>query len=232
MMRSSLLLLTILSTVCFSFNVHASADEANFLKKAAEQYMLAQFPKDGPGRLEAQSGKIDEKRNYGGRCEGYLTAQLVGKRITRNSQVKLSCSNPQNKWDVIVPVTVRRLIPTVTASTNLPRRTLIEEQMLQESWVDSELNTQAAVTDASLLIGSRLKRDIKSGEQIKNGDYCMVCRGDNVTIEAQTANLAVKTQGIAMADGNLGDQIQVRNIKSRRLISAIVSSSGTVKVGL
>ena len=60
----------------------------------------------------------------------------------------------------------------------------------------------------------------------------MVCRGDNVTIEAQTANLAVKTQGIAMADGNLGDQIQVRNIKSRRLISAIVSSSGTVKVGL
>ena len=232
MKKSRLFLLSFLIAVCFNDPALANQEDAAFLRKAAEQYMLAQFAKTPGMKREDSAGNIDEGKNYGGRCEGYLTAQLQGRRIQRNNQVKMVCKKPSGGYTVLVPVTVRKLIPTLTAVQNLPRRTVLDESMLSQSYVDADLNSAQAVTDITLLEGSRLKKDIKAGEQIKNGDFCMVCRGDPVAIEAKTGSLSVKTSGQALSDGNYGDQVQVRNTKTRKLVNGLVTAPGVITVPL
>ncbi len=210
----------------------ATRAEAEFLRTVAEQYVLAQFPQgqQGGARIDVKAARLDERRDYGGKCEGYLTAELQGSRITRSSQVKISCARPGAGYTIYVPVTVRRLIPSVTAAQNLPRSTVIGPGMLKEDYVDESTNSQAAVNDAQALQGVKLKRDIREGEQIRNGDFCMVCRGDPVNIEAVTSNLSLKAQGETLTDGNLNDQVQVRNSKSKKVITATVTGAGTVRV--
>ena len=231
MYKAGLYLLTIAIMLCLSTQALANKEDAAFFKKAAEQYMLAQFPKDNSAvKIEVKAGTIDESRDYGGRCEGFLTAQLQSRRILRNSQVKLSCSRPDNSWTLVIPVTIRRLVPSVTAQVNIPRRSVIDESMLSESYVDADVNSASAINDISALVGSRLKKDIKAGDQIKSGDFCMICRGDDVTLLAKTGALSVKTQGQAMSDGNLGDKVQVRNTKSRKIVTGTVTGAGIVQV--
>lgn len=231
MYKARLYLLTIACMLCLNTQALANKEDVAFFKKAAEQYMLAQFPKDNSSaKIEVKAGTIDESRDYGGRCEGFLTAQLQSRRIMRNSQVKLSCNKPDHSWTLVIPVTIRRFVPTVTASVNIPKRSVIDENMLSESYVDADVNSASAINDVAALVGSRLKKDIKAGDQIKNGDFCMICRGDNVTLLARTGALSVKTQGQAMSDGNLGDQVQVRNTKSRKVVTGIVTSAGIVQV--
>ncbi len=231
MYKAVLYPLTIACMLCLSTQAQASKEEAAFFKKAAEQYMLAQFPKDNSSnKIEVKAGFIDESRDFGGKCEGYLTAQLQSKRIMRNSQVKLSCNKPNHSWTLMIPVSVRRLVPTVTAIVNIPKRSVIDESMLEASYVDADVNSVSAINDVNALVGSRLKKDIKAGDQIKSGDFCMICRGDNITLLAQKGSLSVKTQGQALSDGNLGDQVQVRNTKSRKVVTGIVTQAGIVQV--
>lgn len=236
MKRTSLL--TAISAFTLTFFISSSAQatraEAEFLRTVAEQYVLAQFPKntDSLSKIEVEAAKLDERRDYGGKCEGYLTAELQGSRITRSSQVKITCSKPGSGYTVYVPVTVRRLVASVTAAANLPRSTVISPDMLKEGFVDENTNSQSAVNNPDELTGVKLKRDIKEGDQIKKGDFCMVCRGDPVNIEAVTSNLSLKASGEALSDGNLNDQVQVRNSKSKKVITATVTAAGTVRVRL
>jgi flagella basal body P-ring formation protein FlgA len=211
---------------------HATRAEAEFLRTVAEQYVLAQFPnnQNQDFRIDVKAARLDERRDYGGKCEGYLTAELQGSRITRSSQVKITCSKPGAGYSIYVPVTVRKLIPSVTAAADLPRSTVITRDLIKEDYVDQSTNSQAAVNDPGALIGAKLKREVKAGDQFHSGDFCMVCRGDPVNIEAVTSNLSLKAQGEALTDGNLNDQIQVRNAKSKKVISATVTAAGTVRV--
>ena len=234
-MKSASLLIGLTAAAACAFmpaSALATSAEAEFLRTVAEQYVLAQFPQglqDG-AKIDVKAARLDERRDYGGKCEGYLTAELQGSRITRSSQVKITCAKPGAGYTIYVPVTVRRLIPSITAATSLPRATVIGPGMLKEDYVDESTNSQAAINDAKVLEGAKLKRDIRQGEQIRNGDICMVCRGDPVNIEAVTSNLSLKAQGEALTDGNLNDQVQVRNSKSKKVITATVTASGTVRV--
>lgn len=61
---------------------------------------------------------------------------------------------------------------------------------------------------------------------------CMVCKGDLVTIFAKTGTLTIKTTGFALQDGNVGEQIRVKNQKSGKTISARVQDVKSVAVNL
>ena len=72
----------------FPVTVNASHADAEFLTNVAKQYMLAQFPANsGDKKYVVKVSKIDPNRNYGGKCTGYLTAEL------QNSEIKKSIKN-------------------------------------------------------------------------------------------------------------------------------------------
>ena len=87
-----------------------------------------------------------------------------------------------------------------------------------------------AVSDPNILVGSRLKRDVKEGDQIRSNSFCVVCKNDKVSIVAKSHGLALKTMGIALDDGGINQSIRVRNLKSQKVISAVVSAPSEVQV--
>jgi flagella basal body P-ring formation protein FlgA len=58
----------------------------------------------------------------------------------------------------------------------------------------------------------------------------MVCKGDIISIFAKTSTLTIKTQGVALKDGNLGEQIQVKNQKSGKIVSGRVKDVDSIEV--
>ena len=58
----------------------------------------------------------------------------------------------------------------------------------------------------------------------------IIKRGDVVMIIAKAGALSVKSAGVAINDGRLGQQIQVKNKASKRIVVARVISSKQVQV--
>jgi len=56
----------------------------------------------------------------------------------------------------------------------------------------------------------------------------LVNKGDSVIIQAQISGLSIRTQGVALEDGSLGEQIDVMNSRSQKVIRAYVISRGVV----
>ena len=81
-----------------------------------------------------------------------------------------------------------------------------------------------------MILGSKARRDIRAGEQITVSDFSVIAKGDIVTIVASTNNLEIKTQGQALEEGKVNDLIQVKNVKTKKVIQAVVTGPNTVKV--
>ncbi len=221
----------LLMAISGTLQVGATVQEAEFLRKVAEQYVLAQFQNRSDDiRVQVEAGRLDERRDYGGKCEGYLTAQLRGNEIRTTSQVMISCDQPGNKYTLYIPVQVSILTPALVAARNLTKGNVISPDDLATVYIDENTNLTTAVSDPNILVGSRLKRDVRQGDQIRSNGFCVVCKNDKVNIVARSHGLSLKTSGIALQEGNINESIQVRNLKSEKVISAVVTAPGEVQV--
>ena len=102
--------------------------------------------------------------------------------------------------------------------------------MLEKKFVNENLILNQSITDSSLIIGSKTKKDIRAGDFLKISDLCLVAKGDVVTISARSHGLEIKASGIAMEEGKLNETIAVKNIKSGKIIRALVKSANSVEV--
>lgn len=207
------------------------ADESKFYKKVAENYILAQF-RDSQSNIKivAKASDIKTNRELNTKCLGYLTAQLQGSEIQATSHVKIICKEPDNSFTLRIPVKVQKLIPSIVASKNLSRNTVITDEDLEENYVDMNTNMQNSIIDKNILIGSRLKTNIKQGQHFKASNFCVVCKGDSIVIEAKKGGLTLKTTGTAQEDGYINETIEVKNNKSKKSIKAIVVAPALVRV--
>lgn len=213
--------------------VNANGQDAQFLRTVAEQYILAQFQNidTSTTKITVQAANLDNNRNYGGRCPGYLTAELQGNEIKKTSIVKIVCKEPNNNYTIFVPVEVNKLEKSIVAARDLSKGTIIAPSDLQEQFIDNNRILSTAVNDPSILIGSKTKKIISQGSQIRKANICVVCKGDKVTIEAISHDLSLKTTGQSLEDGNLNEQVRVKNIKSGKTILATVNGPSSVIVG-
>ena len=60
----------------------------------------------------------------------------------------------------------------------------------------------------------------------------MVCKGDAINIYASTKGLQIKTTGVALEDGTLGEQILVENKKTGKVLNARVDGVESVQVNI
>ena len=89
------------------------------------------------------------------------------------------------------------------------------------------------VTDRSEIIGRRVLRMVSSNKFILGsnlGQPLMVKRDDVVTVIARRGNIYIEVTGRALQDGSKGDIIKVRNIDSKRLLTAEVISDDKVAI--
>jgi flagella basal body P-ring formation protein FlgA len=145
-----------------------------------------------------------------------------------NVSVKVSC--PNTNWYLFTSVQVEQTKPVVVTSETMSPGALLTERNLYIADIPINRLRGSTYSDTQYLIGARLKRRVRPGQIINNGMLCFVCKGDKVTIIAQSSGLSLKVSGIAQQDGNLGDTIRVQNAQSKKMVSATVSSTSEVSI--
>lgn len=130
--------------------------------------MLAQFQEEKGKRYEVSVGRVDAKKDYGGKCPGFLTARLQDGKIKKNNVVVINCARKDHPFTVNVPVNVTVLREVTVAKDNIPRGSVISEDLIDTVFIPETANTAATITDIRSIVGAKARKDIKAGEQLKN----------------------------------------------------------------
>lgn len=212
------------------------ADDALFedqasLEQAIHDYLEPQFTSIKGSRFELEINNIDPRLRLG-KCSLPLDLSPLGRNELRGKiNIKIACTSPS--WGIFVPVQINSFEPVVVSLVSLPRDTVISANILGLREMEtSSLNypffrsiEQVVGTTASRAIQANsviFTNMVKAAEAVKNGD--------NVIIKATVGALVVRIKGQALQDGAVGEQIQVRNTQSRRIIRAVVIAPGQVEV--
>lgn len=125
---------------------------------------------------------------------------------------------------------IRRFGDVVVAERSLSRHRILTPLDLK---IEEREITYVNPAPLDEVIGKRLNRGVMKGE-ILTYDLLeippLIKQGDVVTIKKEFGALTVTTKGIAKKDGRLGEEIQVKNIDSKRIIMGIVKDGKTVVV--
>jgi flagella basal body P-ring formation protein FlgA len=124
--------------------------------------------------------------------------------------------------------------PVVVAARDIPAGAIILPEAVVQAIPDVSPPKEAFLESAAV-IGLETQRTIKQGEPITSKDVSvplLVQAGDIVVIEALSGAITVKTLGVALQNGKLGDVIQVENIESRKEIMARIVTQGVVRLEL
>ncbi len=110
------------------------------------------------------------------------------------------------------------------------RGAIIEEADI--AWIETaEARPAGVILDGEKLIGMEARRNLPAGAPIRTHDVnapVLVQKGKLVTIAFEAAGLRLTHAGVALRDGADGDVIDVRNVKSERVVKAIVAGPNLV----
>ncbi|SDK05483.1 flagella basal body P-ring formation protein FlgA [Ferrimonas sediminum] len=221
------LCLFLLSLLC-TFSAMCETSLA-LIQETAEGYVQNSLDSDPGARISVEANELDSRRHFDS-CEQPLQAQAPnGKSGARYVTVKVSCPGP-SPWLVYVPVQVTVEYPVVIATTTLGANTVIDNTMLEVRYVNSNSIRGNHFSHPDELNGARLKRRTAAGQAISQHNICLVCKGDPVVIVVNNDNLSIRTSGVALSGGSLGESVRVQNSNSRRMVEAYVSAIGQVEV--
>jgi flagella basal body P-ring formation protein FlgA len=219
---------------CFSFVGYlplasATTDQHQAIEEFAESFIKAQLPNSRNERVSIEVTKID-RRIAVTQCEGNMSAELVGnKSLQRAATVRIHCNSADN-WQLYVPLKIIRLVPVVVSNRALSKGSLLTKNNTKIEYMNRILLRSGYISDLAFVNRARLKRQLSTEQMISTRDICLVCKGESVTITSSVGNLTVKTDGIALANGILGEKIKVRNSKSKRIVSGVVQAAGIIQI--
>lgn len=199
---------------------------------AAEEAVAKKIDAPAGAKISIQAQSLDSRVNLP-RCEGPVSARLASDRpISRNNTVRISCTSPDldYPWQMFLSVRAEILFPVVVAKRPLASGDLLDEAAVEVRYVDKTVLRGQQFADTGQLLGTRVKRRIAQDSPIFAANLCFVCKGDAVSIYAKTTSFEIKTLGEALADGNEGDRIRIRNTNSNKVLEATVIGVGEVEV--
>ena len=225
----SLLLFYCFSVVSYIPHAQATMDKHQALEKFAESFIKAQLFTSQNERVSIEVTKIDRRITVS-QCEGNMSAELVGnKSLQRSATVRIRCDNTDN-WQLHVPVKIIRLVPVVVSNRPLSKGSLLTKNNTKIEYMNRVLLRSGYISNLAFVNRARLKRQLSAEQMISTRDICLVCKGENVTLTSSVGNLTVKTDGMALANGILGEKIKVRNSKSKRIVSGVVQAAGIIQI--
>ncbi|EWH09942.1 flagellar biosynthesis [Catenovulum agarivorans DS-2] len=229
-MKLSLCLLMPLFSI-MSFTTMANVYNKKQLEQLAEEHAISIYPAQADEELQAFASPIDSRLNIQP-CDTEVTAQVPNfNPYSKNMTVRIRCEG-ENGWGMYIPVQVKIMTPVIVAETYIESGQTITQQDLKVAMIEKNRSRNGFIADIKSIVGSKAKRQIRSGEAIISRNICFVCQGELVTIEAVSNNLSVKTTGIALSDGSYGDTVSVRNRSSNRVVQGRVSSVSEVQIFL
>lgn len=183
-------------------------------------------------RSEYSIGNIDPRFNEKA-CEQTIEFNLNRSPLTQANLTVLAECHDQTPWKLYITTTFNVFAEAVYASNSLPRGHTIQQTDVETKEVLINTNHYASFNQTRDVVGMIAKRSIRQGSLIHANLLQapkLIKRGDEVVIMASTQGIMIRMRGTAMQDGELGEQITVKNNQSNRVIKAKVSQSGLVSV--
>jgi flagella basal body P-ring formation protein FlgA len=199
---------------------------SNFIKSYVEEQMTV--PKQG--KLLVEVSQIDPRISLQA-CLSPLTANIPEKHNGRNVNIKIICADAK-PWYLFVPVKIQTIVPILVTRTRLTKGTLLDDSNMEIIYKDSAKIRGTVLSKPKVVTGARLKRNLSKGSAITNRNTCFVCKGQPVNIVAKSSGFVIKSSGIALRDGSIGDIITVKNEKSGRIIRGQVNAINQVVINL
>jgi flagella basal body P-ring formation protein FlgA len=211
-----------------------AADENNLTKQQliieAEQFVLSQLDPNSNKTIEVVTMPID-KRVQIPICSSTLIFSSSPEALSQsNVTVKAQCSD--NDWYMFMVVKATETQPVVVISSAVSPGTLLTTDNIHIVNMNKKRLRRSTFADIEDVVGARIKRRVSAGRPVNPNNLCFVCKGDSVTISAGNPSMRVKTSGVALEDGRMGETIQVKNRRSNKKIHARVSSTGQVEIGI
>ena len=200
------------------------------IEQDMEQYVAAQAAGFGR-RVEFTISRMDPRLNMPV-CTSPLTTDFDRSSLQSRVSVKVICQGAQ-PWSIYVPLQIQAWQPAVTAVGSLARGQKITKSDVILTEVEVSGLRYGFFDRLEDVIGLQVKRNFNQGEALYPGMLerpLVVEKGDEVMILARGSAIAVQVQGTALADGKIGEQINVRNLSSQRVIRATVVEEGVVEV--
>ena len=201
-----------------------------FLQSALRNEYVGIKPED----LEIAVGNLDSRLRLS-QCEAPLRQEIASARpYGSNLTVKVNCNAPE-PWSIYVPARVQTYAEVAVVVRALPRGTVLSADDVMLKRMNTSQGGSGLIQELPQVIGKELKRRLDVGEPVRMSQLKapqVIRKGDRVILEAGTASISVVTTGTALANGQVGDQIQVRNEKSKRVVDAEVTGPGKARVAL
>lgn len=219
----------LVSMVNFSIPAHATVDPYQSIENFAQSFIKEQLILEKNEKANIYVAKIDRRVKIS-TCENNMTAVLVGnKKLQRSATVRINCESAQ-PWRLHVVIKITRTVPVIVTSRPLSKGSQLSQSNTKIKYINKALLRSGTITDLQYIRNARLKRQLSNEQMVLSRDICLVCKGETVTIESSVGSLTVKTDGIALSNGVLNQNIRVENKKSKRIVSGIVKSAGLVSI--
>lgn len=204
------------------------ADIEDIAADAVNAYMLANTLTQQKFTVSAAS--LDSRIRIKN-CHNALTTEITENSNRRNINVKVACPD-DDSWFLYIPVKVKTLSPVLVAKTNLKKGSVITTHNVGVEYLaDHKIRGEVLDQNTSVL-GARLKRNIRQGAAIYNKFICLVCEGEKVTIIAKGSDFSIKSDGIAMENATIGEQVEIKNIRSGKIVFGRVTAMNKVVINL
>ena len=148
--------------------------------------------------------------------------------------LKISCFDQKN-WSLHVPLELKAYENVVIASQPILRGQIITAGNVAEEEREVTRLSKGYFSATQLAVGSIAKRSIATNRVIQPqflSSPMLVNEGERITIKAISHGLSIKATGVALSEGSLGDLIQVRNSKTKRVVEGRISAPGQIIINL
>jgi flagella basal body P-ring formation protein FlgA len=146
--------------------------------------------------------------------------------------VKVSCSSP-HPWAIYTKHVVSIKKSVLVINRNLPKGHIVADTDISYAIKNTKNLRNGYITDTSFVLGNQLKRSLREGQALYSHQLEpveLIKKGDKVNISARVGSLTVVTSGTALDNGRIGEQIDVRNKRSSRVIRTKIIGSNSVEV--
>lgn len=144
----------------------------------------------------------------------------------------LSCHDASS-WSVSVTIKPDIYLPILMTKNTVERGERLTANDIQLKRHNISNLRGAYLTDPDDVVGLTAKRRIRPLQPLTASQLDMpilVTRGQKVIMIASQDGIEARTLGEAMKNGRKGELIQVRNLSSKQIVSAVVDQSGVVRM--
>lgn len=202
------------------------------LRQQAFEFISQQL-KNSPRqhRLEIEVAQLDSRLRLSD-CSQDLHFQLHGQKTEQGRiLVKASCQG-EKPWSIFVPAFVKRFVPVATTKHPLRRGQKVRASDIVLQEYDVSKLRDKYFTSIEQVTGQVTKRTLSAETPLQTNQLeaaNLVNRGDEVYISANQGPISVQMPATALSNGKYGQQINVKNRSSSKVVRVRVTGQGQVE---